>query len=97
MSKDYILSRQDLKNVIIGAKSFLAQKCIEMISRGEDPRKATYKQTDALIDEFIDSLKEVRMENMLDKLDEIIEKTSGVNIKEFSKMMENSDDNATKY
>lgn len=85
MDKDYILSRQDLKNVIIGAKTFIAERCREMIARGQDPTKLTYRQTDAVIDDYIDSLKEVKLEEVLDKVDEILEHTTGISINELLK------------
>ncbi len=85
MAKSYILSREDLRNVIIGAKTFIAHKCREMIEKGQDPTKLTYRQTDAIIDEFIDSLKELKMEDVLDQVDEVLEKTTGINTRELLK------------
>jgi seryl-tRNA(Sec) selenium transferase len=85
MAKDYILSREDLKKVILGAKTFIAQRCREMLARGEDPTKLTYRQTDAAIEEYIDSLKEIKMEEVLDRVDEVLEKTTGINTRELLK------------
>ena len=85
MSKSYILSRENLRDVIIGAKTFIAKRCVDMLQRGEDPTKLTYRQTDAIIDEYIDSLKEIKMEDVLDKVDEVLEKTTGINTKELLK------------
>lgn len=85
MSKIYILSREDLKNVILGAKTFISHKCREMIDKGQDPNKLTYRQTDAIIDEFIDSIKELNMEDVLDQIDEVREKKTGINTRELLK------------
>ncbi len=82
MAKSYILSREDLKNIIVGSKSFIGHKCREMIRQGKDPSKLTYRQTDAMIDEFIDSIKEIKMEDVLDQVDEVLEKTTGINTRE---------------
>lgn len=85
MYKSYILSREDLKNVITGAKNFIGHKCREMIEKGQDPTKLTYRQTDAIIDEFIDSITELKMEEILDLVDEVLQETRGINIKELLK------------
>lgn len=89
MAKSYVLSREDLRNVILGAKTFIANRCREMIAKGQDPTKLTYRQTDAIIDEFIDSLKELRMEDVLDKVDEVLQQTHGINSKDLLEKIKN--------
>ena len=85
MAKSYILSKEDLKNVILGAKTFIAHKCREMVEKGQDPTKLTYRQTDAIIDEFIDSLIELKIEDVLDQVDRVLEKTTGIKTGELLK------------
>lgn len=88
MSKNYILNREELKNVILSAKTYIANICREMIKNGQDPTKLTYGQTDKIIDEFIDTLPELKVDDLLDKVDEVLIKSTGKNSREFKREAE---------
>jgi hypothetical protein len=83
MNKNYILNREELKNVIMAAKSYIANICREMISKGQDPTKLTRRETDKIIDEFIDSLPKMKVDVILDKVDEVLLKTTGLTSRDF--------------
>jgi len=89
--KNYILNREELKNVIMAAKTYIGKYCREMIERGEDPTKLTYRQTDQVLEEFIDSIPEMKVDHILDKVDEILLKTTGLTSRDFKYKKEEKD------
>ncbi len=89
MNKNYILNREELKNVILGAKTYIAGVCRGMIERGEDPTKLTRAQTDKVIDEYIDSIPELKIDELLDTVDDVLFKTTGMSSREFREKKSN--------
>lgn len=87
-NKNYIMNREELKNVILGAKSYIADFCREMIAQGKDPTKLTYRQTDQVIEDYIDSLQEIKIDDILDNVDEVLLKTTGFCSREYKEKME---------
>lgn len=77
------MNREELKNIILGAKTYIADFCRKMISEGKDPTKLTYRETDKVIDDYIDSLKELKLDDLLDNVDEALLKTTGMCSREY--------------
>lgn len=83
---NYILDREKLKEILLGHKTFVADRCRKMIEQGIDVTKLTYRETKKITDEYIDTIiKHMPVETMLDDIDEALSKTGLKSSKEYLK------------
>jgi hypothetical protein len=88
---NYVMDKEKLKEILLSHKSFLSMKCRELISKGVDLSKITYKESDKLTDEFIETMiHKLSVDDLLDKVDEVMEKNVGFNSKEAMKRKKQS-------
>lgn len=81
--KNYIMSKEKLKEVLLGHKTFFSQKCRILMEQGVDIYKLTYQDTNKFTDEYIDTMiQSLEVDKLLDQVDEVMEKTLGFNSKD---------------
>ncbi len=83
---NYIIDREKLKEILLGHKTFIAQRCQKLIAEGVDISKLTYRETKKITDEYIDTIiKHMPVETMLDDIDEALSKIGLKSSKEYLK------------
>lgn len=81
---NYIVDRDKLKEILLAYKTFISQKCQELIVQGVDVSKLTYGETKKFADEFIDTMiDKIPLDSLLDKVDETLLKTTGTTSKDY--------------
>jgi predicted transcriptional regulator len=69
------MDRDKLKEILLAHKSYISKVVKNLISKGIDPSKLTYKETDKITDEFIDTIiNKIPIDIVLNKIDEYLAK-----------------------
>jgi len=83
---NYILDREKLKEILLGHKTFVSDRCRKFLSEGIDITQLTYRDTKKITDEYIDTIiKHMPVETMLDDIDEALSKSGLKSSKEYLK------------
>lgn len=81
--KNYILNKQQLKEILLQHKTFFSNKVKDLIAKGIDISKLTYRETNKFTDEFIEKIiDDLPIDSLLDQVDEVMQQTVGYTSKE---------------
>lgn len=81
---NFILDKEKLREILLEHKHFISQKVKTLIAQGIDVRNLTFAETNKFTDEFIETMiKKLPVDNLLDEIDEFMEKTLGYNSKKY--------------
>lgn len=88
MAKHYVFYREDIINLLMNHKHYIAQKGREVLARGESLKSVTNETLMQWTAEFFDQLVEkgeIKLEHILDEVDEILKHTHGMTTLERAK------------
>lgn len=73
--KKYVIDRDKLKEILLAHKTFVSNRCRDLMAQGVDVTKLTYGDTKKITDEFIDTMIDsLPVDEILDQLDEGLKK-----------------------
>lgn len=93
MSKHYMLYREDLINLLLNHKTYISQKAREAIAQGRDITQIPLSETKYWTERFFDEQVEkgsIKVEHILDQVDEIVKHTHGKTAREIAQQIKES-------
>lgn len=80
---NYVINKEKLKEILLLHKTFISNKCQELMRKGIDVTKLTYQETDKFTDAFIETMiNKLPIDFMLDQVDEVMKQTVGYTSRE---------------
>ncbi len=80
---NYIIDRKKLKEILLMHKNFVSAKAKKLVEQGVDITKLTYRDTEKLTDEFIDTMiNGLPLDDLLDQVDVVMKSTVGYTSKD---------------
>lgn len=81
---NYIIDKEKLKEILLAHKTFVSQRIMKLKESGVDITRITYRESEKFTDEFIETMiNKLPLDNLLDKVDEALIKTTGKSSKDF--------------
>lgn len=84
--KTFTFYRKDLVGLLHNYKRAVSLHVRDLIAQGKDLRLVTLKESEQFTEDFIDEMLrdgELKIEHILDDIDEVLEKTMGKKIKDY--------------
>lgn len=83
---NYVIDRQKLKEILLHHKSFIHKRCQKLIMEGVDITKLTYRETNKITDEYIDTMiHDLPIDHLLDEIEVALKKTTGKTSEDYIK------------